>query len=60
MKVTINEKAKTMTIELPLQEPKPSASGKNMLIATTSGNQKTDSTYKGNQVTVSVNAYFKP
>lgn len=57
MKVTIDEKAKTMTIVVPLQEPRASKTGKTMLIASESDKKAT--TYKGQDVTVSMNAYFK-
>lgn len=60
MKVTIDEKAKKITIEMPLIEPKQSKSGKTMVIATTNGNSPTEAKYQGKIVTVGLNAYFKP
>lgn len=59
MKVTINEKAKTLTIEMALEEPRESSSGKTLVIASSHGNQKTGQTYKGSEITVGVNAYIK-
>ena len=56
MKVTINEKANTMTVVLPLT-PGPSKSGKSLVIAATRGNQTTTAVYNGKPVTVGVNAY---
>ena len=56
MKVTINEKANTMTVVLPLT-PGPSKSGKSMVIASTRGNQTSTAVYNGKPVTVGVNAY---
>ncbi len=59
MKVTIDKKKKTVTIELPLQEPTPSKSGKTLLLATTSGNKPTTAEYDGETVTVGVNCWIK-
>ena len=60
MKVTIDEKAKTITITMPLTEPKQSKSGKTMVIASTNGNQATEAKYQGKVITLGLNAYFKP
>ena len=57
MDVKINEKAGTLTITVPLQDPKRSKSGKTDVIATASG--ETDKKFKGKQVFVSFNAYIK-
>ena len=56
MKVTINEKAGTVTVVLPLT-PGPSKSGKSMVIASTRGNQTSTAVFNGKPVTVGVNAY---
>ena len=56
MKITINEKANTMTVTLPLT-PGPSKSGKSMVIASTRGNQTSTATFDGKPVTVGLNAY---
>lgn len=58
--VSIDEKKKTLTIVLDLQEPERSASGKTMVIATTRGNQTTEARFQGRPITVGVNAYYKP
>jgi hypothetical protein len=58
MQVTIDEVAGTLNIVLPLQEPKESASGKTLVIASTHGNVKLAQNYKGKTVTVGVNAYI--
>ncbi len=55
----IDEKAKTLTLVLDLQEPTPSASGKTLVVATTHGNQPTDVTMNGKPVIVGVNAYIR-
>lgn len=59
MKVTIDEKKKTLTIEMDLETPKPSASGKTLVVASSHGNVKTNATVKGKEVTVGVNCYIK-
>ena len=56
MKVTINEKAGTLTVVLPIT-PGPSKSGKSLVIASTRGNQTTTATFDGKPVTLGVNAY---
>ena len=55
----IDEKAKTITLVLDLQEPTPSASGKTLVVATTHGNVPTDVKIDGKTVTVGVNAYIR-
>ena len=56
MKVTLNEKAGTLTVVLPLT-PGPSKSGKSLVIASTRGNQTTTATFDGKPVTLGGNAY---
>lgn len=57
MQLTINEKAKTLTVTLPLSVGL-SKSGKSTVIASTRGNQTSNEvTYKGKPVTVGLNAY---
>lgn len=53
-------KNNTLFIEIPLQTPTPSATGKNLIVASTRGNIKTDQAVNGSPLTVSVNAYIKP
>lgn len=60
VKVSIDKKAKTVTITLPLEKPTKSKSGKNMVIASTRGNQKTETEYDDCPVTVGVNCFYKP
>jgi hypothetical protein len=56
-KVTIDTKKKEITIVMPLTTPRPSKSGKNCTIATTSGNLKTGINHEGKPVTIGVNVY---
>ena len=53
-------KGKKLIIELDLDDdPKPSVSGKSIVVASTRGNAKTDVTVKGKSLVVAVNAYIK-
>ena len=57
MQMTIDEKANTLTVTLPL-DPGPSKSGKTTVIASTRGNQTFNNvTYNGKPVTLGLNAY---
>lgn len=60
MKVSIEKNELVIRIEM--TEPKPSSSGKNLIIASTHGNVKTDVAHPKSKrpITVSVNAYYKP
>lgn len=57
--VTIDDKARTMTIVLPMQAPAPSASGKTLVVASTRGNLATAATINGQPVVIGVNAYIR-
>jgi len=59
MKATIDEKNKTLTIVIDLEEPRPSSSGKTLVVASSHGNQQTDAMVKGQSVIVGVNAYIR-
>jgi hypothetical protein len=56
--VELDRKKKLLTIKLPLEKPRPSASGKTMLIASTRGLKSGDATYSGHPVAVVANAFF--
>jgi hypothetical protein len=57
VKVTVN--GKTLTIEIEMQEPQRSASGKTLVVASSHGNQPTGATVQGKPVVVGVNAYIR-
>lgn len=58
MKATIaNNK---LTIEIDLQTPRPSASRKTLVVASSGGNVTTTATIDGKPVTIGLNAYIKP
>lgn len=58
--ISIDEKAKKVTIVMPLIKARASKSGKTMVIATTSGNARTDAKFNGKEVIVGINMYYKP
>jgi hypothetical protein len=58
MKATIANN--TLTITIPLETPRPSASGKTLVVATSGGNITTTAQVNGKPVVVGLNAYIKP
>jgi hypothetical protein len=56
--VIVDEKAKTLTLVLDLEEPTPSASGKTLVVASTRGNARTEAQVNGKTLVVGVNAYI--
>ena len=50
-----------LVIRIPMQEPRPSGSGKNMIVASTGGNQKTTCLHPKSKepITIGLNAYYK-
>jgi hypothetical protein len=58
MKVEI--KNKKLYIEIDLEEPTPSSSGKTLVVASTRGNTVTTAEVNGKPVTIGLNAYIKP
>lgn len=59
MKVEI--KGKDLVITIPIDhDPKASASGKTLVVASSRGNKETDVKVNGKNVTIGLNAYIKP
>jgi hypothetical protein len=58
MKVEIKDNK--LFIEIDLEKPKPSASGKTLVVASTRGNIVTKAEVDGKSVIVGLNAYIKP
>nr|WP_276978226.1 hypothetical protein [Ferrimicrobium acidiphilum] len=58
MEVTI--KGNKLLIEIELQEPTPSSSGKTLVVATTHGNTVTSAMIDDKPVIIGLNAYIKP
>ena len=48
-----------LVIRIPLEKPKPSSSGKTLIVASTGGNFQTDIEINGKPVFVGLNAYIK-
>lgn len=48
-----------LIIEIDLQEPTPSASGKTLVVATSHGNQTTTAMFNGQPITIGLNAYIR-
>jgi hypothetical protein len=49
-----------LVIRIPLEPPRPSASGKTLMVASTRGNVETDCLLNGRPIKVGLNAYIKP
>lgn len=58
MKVEIKDKK--LCIEIDLDEPTPSSSGKTLVVASTRGNTVTTAEVNGKPVSIGLNAYIKP
>ncbi len=58
MKVEIKDNK--LHIEIDLETPTPSTSGKTLMVASTRGNTVTTATVDGKPVTIGLNAYIKP
>lgn len=58
MKVEIKDNK--LLIEIDLEEPTPSSSGKTLVVASTRGNAVTSALVNGKPVTIGLNAYIKP
>ncbi len=58
MKVEIKDNK--LYIEIDLQAPTPSSSGKTLVVASTRGNTVTGAVIDGKPVTIGLNAYIKP
>ena len=48
-----------LVIRIPMQEPRPSSSGKTLVVASTNGNKTTDVKVQGQNVVIGLNAYIK-
>lgn len=57
VQVAINKHEKTLTITMPLQSARRSASGKTLVIASTHGSQVTDLKRLGRPIVVTANAF---
>jgi hypothetical protein len=48
-----------LVIRIPLEEPRPSSSGKTLIVASTGGNVVTSVKLNGQAITIGLNAYIK-
>ena len=60
MTMTAEIKGNKLCIEIDLQEPTPSSSGKTMVVASSHGNVQTTAMINGQPITIGLNAYIKP
>ena len=60
MPMTVEIKGNRLVIEIDLEKPTPSASGKTLVVASTRGNTVTDVLVDGKPLTIGLNAYIKP
>ncbi|MGC9194323.1 MAG: hypothetical protein ACP5IL_02580 [Syntrophobacteraceae bacterium] len=60
MAMTVEIKNNKLYIEIDLEEPTPSSSGKTLVVASTHGNTVTSAEVNGKPVTIGLNAYIKP
>jgi hypothetical protein len=58
--MTVTKEGNELVIRIELQAPKPSASGKTLVVASTHGNMATACTVDGKPVTLGLNAFIKP
>ena len=60
MAMNVEIKGNKLIIEIDLEKPKPSSSGKTLVVASTRGNVVTSVEIDGKPVTIGLNAYIKP
>lgn len=60
MAMTVEIKGDKLCIEIDLQKPAPSASGKTLVVASTRGNVITEAKIDGKPITIGLNAYIYP
>lgn len=60
MAMTVEIKGNKLCIEIDLENPAPSASGKTLVVASTRGNTVTTAEVDGKPITIGLNAYIKP
>jgi hypothetical protein len=60
MALKVEIKDNKLFIEIDLEKPTPSSSGKTLVVASTHGNIVTSAKVDGKQITIGLNAYIKP
>jgi hypothetical protein len=56
--MTVTVEGKDLLIRIPLTAPRPSATGKTLVVASSSGNVRTTAEVNGKPITVGLNAYI--
>lgn len=60
MAMNVEIKNNKLFIEIDLEKPTPSSSGKTLVVASTRGNVVTSAEVDGKPITIGLNAYIKP
>ena len=60
MAMTVEVKGNKLYIEIDLETPTPSTSGKTLVVASSRGNVVTTAEWAGKPITIGLNAYIKP
>ena len=60
MAMNVEIKNNKLYIEIDLEKPTPSASGKTLVVASTCGNATSEAMVDGKSVIIGLNAYIKP
>jgi hypothetical protein len=60
MAMNVEIRDNKLFIEIDLEQPTPSSSGKTLVVASTRGNAVTTAEYDGKPIIVGLNAYIKP
>ena len=58
MALTVEKKGNKLIIEIDLEKPTPSSSGKTLVVASTHGNTTTNVEVDGKPITIGLNAYI--
>ncbi len=58
MAMTVEKKGNKLIIEIDLEKPTPSSSGKTLVVASTHGNTVTNIEIDGKPITIGINAYI--
>lgn len=57
--MNVSKQGNMLVVEIPLEQPRPSKSGKALIVAGTGGFQKTGVEVAGKEVSISINAIVK-
>lgn len=60
MAMDVEIRGNKLCIEIDLEEPTPSSSGKTLVVASSRGNAVTKAMIDGKPITIGLNAYIKP